>query len=168
MCIIPPQAPPAEEDFHHPKQMALEIASKRLGWIDACVTRHSAVVCDDELLLDPTFEMDSEPCSELEIPVNSSQMGSARGQPWKGDALLCSRIPAPRQASGCSSSSGIFFAGRFGLSEHSAGVVEGLICSLNALPSHPEINKPLTRDTRKAYTRLNGSDTVGPSCHSHL
>lgn len=108
MCIIPPQAPPAEEDYHHSKQKALEIASKRLGWMEECRTRHRAVVCDDELLLDPTFEMDSELCSELEIPVISLQMGSARRQPWKGDALLCSTTPAPRHARGGSSSSGIF------------------------------------------------------------
>lgn len=166
MCIITtPQAPPAVEDNHHPKQKALENASKRLGWMVACVARHSAVVCDDDLLLDPTSEMDSELCSELEIPVNALQMGSVRGQPWKGDALLCSRIPAPRHARGCSSSAVILFAGRFGLSERSAGVVAGLIGRLNAPPSHPEINKPLTRDTGKACTRLNGSDTVGPWCH---
>ncbi|MFM2179069.1 MAG: hypothetical protein RL015_3167 [Verrucomicrobiota bacterium] len=121
MCIIPPHlAPPAVEDNHHPKHKALENASKRLGWMVACVARHSAVVCDDDLLPDPTSEMDSELCSELEIPV---------------------------------------------ISEQNASVMEGLIGRLNAPPSHPEINKPLTRDTGKACTRLNGSDAVGPWCH---
>lgn len=162
MCILTtPQAPPAVEENHHPKQKALENARKRLGWMDAWGERHSAVVCDDDLLPDPTYEMDSELCSELEIPVNSLQMGSVRGQPWKGDALLCSITPAPRHAHGGSSSSVILFAGRFGLAEQSAGVVAGLICSLNTLPSHPETNKPLTRDTSKAYTHLNGSHTGG-------
>jgi hypothetical protein len=46
-----------------------------------------------------------------------------------------------------------------------ASVMEGLIGRLNAPPSHPEINKPLTRDTGKACTRLNGSDAVEPWCH---
>ncbi len=125
-----PRVPPSSEMCVW--RDVLDKARASLGGSNAWITRHDSEGCEVVMLLDPAGELDPAQSSRLDITDDIWSHGAAYVKPWKDDTLLCASFVVGRGPAACAYSVGILFAGPFDLTNYSAGVVEGLRCSLHA------------------------------------
>jgi hypothetical protein len=112
---------------------ALDNVCELLGGMTAWVARHDADGCNLVMLLDPSFGIDSELQTALEIVDIAWHYKSVHIKPWKGDTLLYASFPVWWHGGIYLHSVGILFAGRLDLTERTVGVVEGLRSCLQSL-----------------------------------
>lgn len=127
----------------------LDNVCELLGGMTAWVARHDADGCNLVMLLDPSFGIDSELQTALEIvDIAWWHHKSVHTKPWKGDTLLYASFPVWWDGGICLHSIGMLFAGRLDLTERTVGVVEGLGRCLQSLFSYSLSETHLHSNTR--------------------